>query len=104
MRIRRRWPPAPSARRPAPASAPGEPPTSTSTPRSARALEQGKEVDAARRPSLILPATNELVWGSSPSSGVFLLGRSAYPAIKEVDGRAVEQDPGEPRRRGADPH
>jgi F-type H+-transporting ATPase subunit b len=49
-------------------------------------LEEGKDVDACQEaPSPIMPATNELIWGSIAFITVFvLLGRLAYPAIKKT--------------------
>lgn len=49
-------------------------------------LEEGKEVDDCQEaPSPIVPATNELIWGSIAFITVFvLLGRLAYPAIKKT--------------------
>jgi F-type H+-transporting ATPase subunit b len=48
-------------------------------------LEEGKTPDDCQEaPSPIMPATNELVWGSIAFITVFiLLGRLAYPAIKK---------------------
>ena len=49
-------------------------------------LEEGKDVDACQEaPSPIMPAMNELIWGSIAFITVFgLLGRLAYPAIKKT--------------------
>jgi F-type H+-transporting ATPase subunit b len=48
-------------------------------------LEEGKKVDACQEaPSLLLPATNELVWGTLSFLILFgLLAKFAYPAIKK---------------------
>ena len=54
-------------------------------------LEEGKDVDACQEaPNPILPATNELIWGSLSFVVLFfLLSRFAFPAIrKSMDGRA----------------
>ena len=54
-------------------------------------LEEGKDVKACQEaPSPILPATNELIWGSISFVVLFfLLQRFAYPAIrKSMDARA----------------
>jgi F-type H+-transporting ATPase subunit b len=54
-------------------------------------LEEGKDVKACQEaPSPILPATNELIWGSISFVVLFfLLGRFAFPAIrKSMDARA----------------
>ncbi len=49
-------------------------------------LEEGGKVDDCQEaPSPIMPATNELIWGSIAFITVFiLLGRLAYPAIKKT--------------------
>jgi F-type H+-transporting ATPase subunit b len=48
-------------------------------------LEQGGEVDDCQEaPSLILPATNEIVWGAiSFAAVVFLLYKFAWPGLKK---------------------
>jgi F-type H+-transporting ATPase subunit b len=54
-------------------------------------LEEGKDIDACQEaPSPILPATNELVWGSISFVALFLLlWRFAFPAIRSsMEGRA----------------
>lgn len=54
-------------------------------------LEDGKTVDDCQEaPSIILPATNELIWGAiSFAAVVFLLYRFAWPGIKKgLDARS----------------
>ena len=54
-------------------------------------LEEGKDVDTCQEaPSPIMPATNELIWGSLSFVALFfLLQRFAFPAIrKSMDARA----------------
>jgi F-type H+-transporting ATPase subunit b len=53
-------------------------------------LEEGQDVDACQEaPNPILPATNELIWGSISFVVLFfLLARFAFPAIRSsMDGR-----------------
>jgi F-type H+-transporting ATPase subunit b len=56
-------------------------------------LEEGKDVDTCQEaPSPIMPATNELIWGSIAFITVFvLLGRLAYPAIKKTMDERTEK-------------
>jgi F-type H+-transporting ATPase subunit b len=56
-------------------------------------LEEGKEPeDCAESPSLILPATNEIVWGALSFLLLFFaMSKFAYPAIKKMTEARTER-------------
>src|SRR2546430_15900828 len=68
-----------------PASAAGAKPANKATEECIKKLDNGGAIDDCQKaPSLIKPATNELVWGALSFIIVFVvLAKFAYPAIKK---------------------